>query len=532
MSALLTQRQILARRGPRQILGANGRPLQPSAYLYPSPRSNTKQYRTRQQLQPTTRQNVTETDRLEMVNYSRQLYAQIGDVSTAIDQKNAWAFGDAWEPHYVGDQKAWGEEAEEWLKNVFYPTCNIRGPIFHFTKTLDVSGKAWDYDGDDLMVLTESEGHFPQVAIYPSTMVRSHYIGSGYGRAHVVQGGAYDGARMFDGVIYNRNNRAIAVRLWDEDGKSTDISLFSADLAYEPSWSDQGRGVPRLSTCLLRWMDLQDIDHFLQKGMKRAATMQIKRFTPDGESVGAAEIIEDEQTIVNGDGDEENRTVHQEMVGDGGDVIELSAEDGEDIQILEYRNPHPNSEAFVERIKRECLASVGWFYELLNLESSGRATSRLVTNLANKSIWARQAVGERRARRMVNYAIAKAMKEGFISKNNNGPDPYKWEFGLPAELTVDQGNDEQASREALKMGMTSKKIEAQKKGYRAASILKDRLEEIDELAREAEAMAAKFKWLTPDRAMELLEQRSPNPIVQQPQKPQAKPNSSDQDKSK
>jgi hypothetical protein len=521
MSALLTAKQAALRRARSAstgIIAPNGRPA--SQYLYPSPRTNSKNYRPRQQLRNTTRENITEADRLELINYSRQLYAQVGDVATAIDQKNHWAFGDAWEPHFIGEDTRWGEELEEWLKNAFYPTCNVRGPLYHFTATLQISGKAWDYDGDDLEVYTKTDRGFPQIAVFPSTMVRTHYQGQGYGRAEVVQGGPFDGAKICDGVIYNRNNRAIGVRLWDEDGKHTDISLFNADLAYEPSWSDQGRGIPRLSTCLLRWMSLQDIDHFLQMGMKRAATLQINRFTPEGESVQGNEIITGEETVLNGDGDEETRATHTEMVGDGGDIIEFSTEEGEELKILEFRNPHPNSEAFVERIKRECLSSVGWFYELLNMASTGRAPSRLVCNLANKTIWNRQATGERRAKRRLNFAIAVAMQEGLVSKNKvGGIDPYRWEFGLPAELTVDEGNNEQAAREAVKMGMSSKKIEAQKKGRRDDQIHKDIVREVTRDIKAAKSIGS-AEGVPFELVWERLDQRSPNPITYQPQKQQ------------
>jgi hypothetical protein len=115
---------------------------------------------------------------------------------------------------------------------------------------------------------------------------------------------------------------------------------------------------------------------------------------------------------------------------DGGEAYYLDSSTGEDIEGLDYKNPHPNSEKFIERIQRGSLASVGWFYELLNLESTGRAPSRMVCDLANQNIWARQSAGLLRSKRAVCYAIAKGMKHGFISPNHDGLDPYMWEFGF------------------------------------------------------------------------------------------------------
>jgi hypothetical protein len=501
---------------PSRILGPNGRPA--STYLYPSPRANSRAYKPRYWLGRNTRDNLTEYDLNELINYSRQLVSQIGDLGTAIEQKNAWAFLDSWDPQFKGMNSGWGERTEDWLQSVLYPNCNLRGPLYHFRQTQYCTGVAIDRDGGDVMVFTETESHFPQFAVFPITRVGSGVQGN---RDNEVKGGPFDGAKIYHGIIVNRNFRPIAIRILGENGEDhQDISAFNCDLAYEPEWPDQLIGIPKPARCLLPWMNLQDIDEFLQAGMKLAATMQITRHTPEGESVQGNEIITGEEDVAMLDGSTAERTVHMERVGEGG-IVELSSEEGEEIKVLEYRNPHPNAEAFVERIKRTCLASVGWFYELLNLASTGRAPTRMVANLANKSIWARQATGERRARRMIGYAIAKAMKHGFLPRNDDGADAYKWEFGMPAEITVDEGNNEQAAREAIKMGMSSKTIEAQKKGYRAQDILKQRTAELEAVCQEAQKMVGKYggAGMTFDRAMELLEQRSPNPVVQQPKQP-------------
>ena len=53
------------------------------------------------------------------------------------------------------------------------------------------------------------------------------------------------------------------------------------------------------------------------------------------------------------------------------------------------------------------LSSVGWHYELLSLGETGRAATRLLADLANMSIWDRQAGVLRRWKRIVGYALAK-----------------------------------------------------------------------------------------------------------------------------
>src|SRR6185437_4375834 len=78
--------------------------------------------------------------------------------------------------------------------------------------------------------------------------------------------------------------RMIAVALQKEnDDDTTYVSALNCDLAYEPNWCDQGRGISRVATSLLRWMDKQDLDKFLTAGVKRHSTQMLQEFTEDGE---------------------------------------------------------------------------------------------------------------------------------------------------------------------------------------------------------------------------------------------------------
>ena len=211
-----------------------------------------------------------------------------------------------------------------------------------------------------------------------------------------------------------------------------------------------------------------------------------------------------------------------EELGQGGETYYLNSSEGEEMVPFHFKNPHPNTEAFIERAQRGAISSVGWFAELLDLKSTGRAPSRILTDLANQTIWARQRTGHRRWKRAVGYAIAKGMKIGQVPKNKDGFDPYLWEPGLPKPLQVDAGNDAQADRESLKLGTTTEAILAQKNhGLHRNEIKRIRAQEIRDNIALAKSIADDT-GLPLERCLELIEQRSPNPIAQQQQKPAAK----------
>ncbi len=509
------------------ILAPNGQPV--SYYLYPSPRTNLRAYKPRFWLQDSTQKNVSEYDRKEMVNYARQLSVQIDVLESAIVQKNNWAFGDAWDPHYTGKNAAWGEAAQEWLTKVWFPNCNVRGPQYDFKTSMWLSGWAWDVDGDDVMILTETASGFPMLAFYPATKCGSNPTHGGLSLkpGTVVEDGEFKGAKIFDGVIMDRNSRAIGLRILGEGNDFQDISAFNADLAYEPRWSDQGRGIPRIAVSSLTWFDLQDIHDFTKAGVKRASNVGILIKNAEGEATNDANVITADEILDNGQepidgGSLSDRKVAVEELGQGGETYYLNSSEGEEMVPFHFKNPHPNTEAFIERAQRGAISSVGWFAELLDLKSTGRAPSRILTDLANQTIWARQRTGYRRWKRAVGYAIAKGMKIGQVPKNNDGFDPYLWEPGLPKPLQVDAGNDAQADRESLKLGTTTEAILAQKNhGLHRSEIKRIRAQEIRDNIALAKSIAEE-SGLPLERCLELIEQRSPNPIAQQQQKPAAK----------
>lgn len=515
-----------------RLLGPNGKPLSFGG-LYQAPRhtSNPRGYRPRAWLGKDTKQNVGSYDRMELVDYSRQLMSQIDVLGTAVWQKNNWAFGSSWDAHYHGTNKKWSEPAKEFLQYQFYPFCNVRGPLYDLRTSMRLMGQAWDRDGDDAMVLTESESGFPQIAFFPATRIGNwgDQAKRITGQRGEVMEGDFKGATIFDGIILDRNNRCIGIRVLNDDGTFRDISSYNADLAYEPAWSDQVRGIPRIAASLLRWMNLQEIDEFIQAGVKRASgySMVIKTVDADASTMNTA-LTEMESAAASDssatitDGSASERKVYlEEIAGGGGAFLHLDSTQGESIEPIKYDNPHPNVEAAIKRIQRGSLASVGWPYELLCLDDTGRAATRLLADLANMTISDRQETGLRRWRRIIGYALAKGAKNKFIP---NPPDPRDfalWMPGFPKQISVDAGNDVKSAIELCKFGISVDSVEVAKLGYHIDFIEEQQEQSLMRKIAMAKRVQAEIgEGVTFMDCMQMVRQNNPNPVSQPQQQSQ------------
>lgn len=506
--------------------------------LYPTPRyAGPDNYRPRPFIgQTTAKGGLSSYDRWEILNYSQQLFTQLGNLGSAVLQKNSWSVGDGWDPQYTGTNTSWAEDVSAWLREQWYPMCNTRGEPFDFKTTLYLSGVAWDVDGDDLMVLTETDTGFPQISIIPSRRIGGQRQADGE-----VKGGAFDGAKLYDGVIFNRDGRAIGYRITNEDGEGyQDLSSFNAQLMFDPEWSDQARGIPLVARSILDWFDVQDIDTFLKRGVKLDSSQGIVHYNELGEATDASDTVAASEMTIGGalSGDTRkdevipSRDLQMKPIA-GGEYTYMRANSGEKIESFKSDRPHPNTEAFIQRLERRGLLAIGWFYDLLDLTSISGAPSRLLKDLAMQTIQKKQKYLKRRGLRALKYAIGKGMKTGkiphYYPDGRLAGDAFMWDFEMPGEISIDTGNDEAADRENMKMGTTNLSIICAKKGLGSFfKLTKQTQREIlnwDKLAQEV--VTATDGRITYEKAMEMFTQRTPNgtPMnqFQDPPEPPAPP---------
>lgn len=538
--------------------------------IYPSPLDSPGKYRPRQYISRDVKRSISQFDHAELISLSTQLCARIPALRSSIRDKNCWAFAH-WSPLYLGENEAWGEEVEDWLHNEVFPNAVLNELRADYAWNMRISGMGLDIHGDDLAIFTEDEYNNPRIMFIPGPRIGNGPGGGGFlstvmnlasgitmrsdGQS-ITDNGIYKGLPIYNGII-RRRGKPIAARVLgtDDKGEPTFVDLdlgfnFGTHYATECEWFGQGRPVPRIASGVLQWMKKEEIDDQLMKGLALAATKTVIHQTPPGQDAAMARgnaIIESTvqmpaqdangNPILNADGSQQqmDNQVFVEYTADG-NVTYIGSD--ENLAGLKYDNPSQNVEAFAVRVVRELLKDAGWSYELLDMSSTGRAPTRLTTETANASIHDRQTIEKSRTIQFIRYSVMKGMEQNKISRNDSamGMDALRWGIGLPAQMSVDQGNDVTAALQRLKMGLTNERIEAAKDGHVAKHILRQRIKEISAKALAADTIYKQItgmghKDFTFQQAMELFYQPNPNSSavvkmqeeLQNPDEPNARP---------
>lgn len=452
---------------------------------------------------------MSDYDWRELVGFSQQLFAQYPNIGRAIIEKNTYATGDAWRPHFKGDNQEWGRIVEKWLIEEWYPNCDIRGGIFDFNTNLFLSGIAWDVDGDDLMILTEDESGFPKLKFVPALCIGSRRSST---RSASISGGPYDGARECNGLLLDRDDRIIAINILGQDpADDMLIPAASCQLMFEPEFRCFHRGIPRMAKAILDAFDVQDIDGFLKRIIKRYASIAALHSTETGEPPPGSDLIVERTADPNDQGFSAPADVRIQRIIGGEDYF-LSAAAGEKLEPFNFTTPSPNTEAFINRLERRSIDAVEWSYDLLDPAHLKGACVRLVQDRARHSVLKRQRSQKVRARLGVQYAVSRGMTTKRIPPNWANGDWMRWTFNLPAQITVDAGYDEQADRENFKSGTTTLAAISEKRGRFWLDTRRQRVEEnknLIESARElVEHAQAIGEELTFREALDLMQMQA------------------------
>ena len=200
----------------------------------------------------------------------------------------------------------------------------------------------------------------------------------------------------------------------------------------------------------------------------------------------------------------------------GGTIRYVRGGSGNDIKMSTTTRPSPAWIGLMDHLERSALAAIGWPKEYaLDMSSLGGATARAILNKCQYSIDERQDDLYPVALRIILWALAVAAKNGSIPPLPD--DWYLWEFQLPGELSVDDGNDRSNDRDDLRAGLSTKRRIYGRRGQNWETEAAQRLKEVDQLFAAAQTLATRFS-VPFETALNYLESNTPNgvPPAKQP----------------
>lgn len=387
-------------------------------------------------------------DRKALVAMSKRLFTNVGVPKAILTQKADYSVGDAYVPSYAGNDIANGDAAEDWLHNVWMRNCDVRGGIHDWNQYLNDASKDIDF-GDSFTLLTYTEDEsFPLIQNLPSWRIAS----ASEENAGLVKAGRYAGAKIKDGIIYNRQNRAIAYRLVDEQdpyGTWQDIPASSVVHVYDPDFSEQGRGIPVLTHAI------EDLKHCLQSTeFERIRQLIISSIGIIEYNEDGGPDLDDPRFALGACGTAEQGLALQSY--QGGMIRYMKANSGEKIEAVTHDNPGDVWEQFQDRMIRMSVIGASWSYGMV-WKAAGQGTAERADVLrARRAVAKRQRLLDYLARRLTSYAVSYAQERGKITRANGSlvslDNPTRWAFSKPARLTVDDGREAAAMRDDYRLG--------------------------------------------------------------------------------
>ena len=186
----------------------------------------------------------------------------------------------------------------------------------------------------------------------------------------------------------------------------------------------------------------------------------------------------------------------------GGMVRHFKSNSGSKLESIDHTRPGDMWASFQDRIIREALAGIPWPVELVwKAESVTGTTIRNIQARARASVEARQDVLRKPARRIIGWALSKAIKLGLLPASE---DWYRWEFTMPPKLSIDPRNDSTHTSRRIQDWRQNMTGILQEKGKTHAEHVRERCAEIIERKTIKEEYEAKYGVEIDDREMQML----------------------------
>lgn len=443
-----------------------------------------------------TEQGLDSLSRELVVRWSRECSAQLPFVGSAIKILADFCVGSAYLPEYIGNDTKWGKVATDWLVEEFYPNCCTRGKSYPFQTVMNLESRMLDQDGDFLCVYGFSENGFPKFQIIPSHRVRSLSMDNKmYGPES-----PYSGSIMCDGILYDMKGRTIGYNVQSIGNLTTMmpyiteaqiISTKDAQLIYDPSFFDKGRGLPSIAPGILMALSVQELNSYLIEKIKIESCIGLIETTPSGEGP-----LEYAQTLAAMDNQAmqfgsplPQPNIHGVEVIQGPSIRYVRAQGG-DIKTLGSNTPADQTTTFIKRLETQIMSCIGVPHQLVYSPDgvSGKITSGIAAVFLS-AIKRRQSVLDKHGKFIIAWALANAQQRGLIPKNNK-ENLYKvFNLTHPNDLSLDEGWTRSSDLNDYKEGIKSLDDLSSKNGQTANEVISQREEETALLVEAADRIS-------------------------------------------
>jgi hypothetical protein len=432
-----------------------------------------------------TDKTVSGASRLQYVNWSRQMFAQMAILDFAMELICDWAIGEHYDFIYRGNDNAFGNSFEDWINNTWANNCNILGgPAYNFRSTLKQIIREVTRDGDLLQVYTYDKTDFPKLQY-----VRTHRVIERNG-IKKIEKGRFSGYAIDDGLIKNKDGTTIGYYIKDmaNDASEEDdytASIKDAVLIFNPKYFDKQRGLPALMPALLDAFSVQELDDAFQRRAKLETTLGVQYHNEYGEAPpDQATLYPTDQADAIGIPPIVTPPlappVIQPIIG-GLQYVEMGRAD---IKSLVSNSPHEELTNYKDNLEQHVLSCVGVPHQLLFSPTDiSRAPARGISEIFKKTISKTQRLLETFMRPAIVWAIGNAIEQGYVKAPKKTERWWSYiDFTRPAQFTLDSFNEGKQQMEAYKLGLTTRDdITTSQSGRRGTEVMKSRESEVIEV---------------------------------------------------
>lgn len=422
--------------------------------------------------------NVNEWDLALVRSRSRDLFNNTPAVRSAISEMAWMSVSDGWLLKSNSTDLQYKKEVQDFINKSWIPITGFRKLLIAIVKT-------YLRDGDCLVYLTTyPNGKYPKIKVVPA-----HKIQNGRHNGVVIDG-PYTGLTISKGVIINEIGEPVAYNIVNPNGKDIQISIRNSQLVLENDDVDQFRGIPALRDSVLYWEDIRAIQSFETQGIKSAASKALIINAPQQQAEALATDVNNplvnEVPILSPDGT--TKEIKEKELRGGEVIIFDNSKGNGEIKQIDTTRPTQNVQEFLKEMVRLAMVGLRWPMEFSTHLDMGGATAKTVFPKVQERInEIQQMVILPIWNRIMLYVIAKATKEGYLSKSD---DWMKIEPTYPGEFAYEQLKDVKSDIELLKLGIISPQYVAEKYGF------------ID-----YEGLEGKYRWLL--KAKELSKSTEP-----------------------